>query len=257
MAGELTHDPLSGYGKRRRPIAGRLGRIGARNADVLIALSGIHANQIEKEVPTLATRKLPFGIDTERFSPYGPVKTLQGPVAILCVASMVPAKGHAVVLTAFAQAAARQEGLHLHIVGKGDCEAVLRQQSKELGISGSVTFHGHIEHHRLPEYYRGASFCVLGSYFESQGMVILEAAASGCATIGSACGSMPEFCPSELLNRPGDSMALANNLQKLATDSELRRRLATKAQEKVKSAYTIEQTACAYEELYRTCRSGS
>jgi glycosyltransferase involved in cell wall biosynthesis len=131
-----------------------------------------------------------------------------------------------VVLKVFAAASSRLDGLHLHLLGIGVLESALRHQVEELGISCSVTFHGHVEHDLLPAYYRGASFCVLGSHFESQGMVILEAAACGRATIGSAVGSMPSFCPEQFLCHPGNDDELAAMIVKVAGNPQLAERLA-------------------------------
>jgi len=257
MAGELTFEPLIGYGKRKRPIAGRMARFGARNADVLIALSKFHADRIKIEQPTLEPRVIPFGVDTQRFSPQGRVKSLDGQIAVLSAGSLIPVKGHAIVLQAFALALEQVTGLHLHLFGEGHLDSALRRHAADLGILGSVSFHGHVEHHILPEFYRGASFSVTGSYFESLGMVILEAAACGLVTIGSAVGSAPDFCSAEVLNQPGDPVALAANIQRVATEAEFRKQLARKASENVNDGYTLEQSVRGHEGVYRSCRSRS
>lgn len=257
MAGELTFEPLIGYGKRKRPIVGRMGRFGARSADTLIALSHFHAHRIKMEQATLEPRVIPFGIDANRFSPRGSAQLLDGQIPVLSVGSLVPVKGHAIVLQAFAIASKQVAGLHLHLVGEGQIEPALRSHVEDLGISRSVSFHGHVEHHMLPRIYRGASFSVLGSYFESLGMVIPEAAACGLVTIGSAVGAAPDFCPEEFLSQPGDSAALAANMTKLATDSGIRKRLARNAVEKVNKGYVLEQSIRAHEDLYRCTKSRS
>ncbi len=251
MAGEWTYEPLTGYGKRRRPVAGRMARFAARHADELMVLSSYHADRIRKEQSALQPRVIPFGTDVTRFTPQGPARDLEGELAILCVGSLVPVKCHAHVLEAFALASSRVAGLHLHLVGEGTREPALRTQVDQLGISPSVTFHGHVEHHLLPDYYRGAGFCILGSSFESHGMVILEAAACGRVTIGTAVGSLPEFCPASLLSRPGDVPGLAANMQQLAADAELKDRLAQQAADKLRDEYSLEQSVPALEALYR------
>jgi glycosyltransferase involved in cell wall biosynthesis len=166
-------------------------------------------------------------------------------------------KGHKVLLQAFAAASAQVEGLHLHVIGQGDQKSALNREAARLGIERLTTFHGHVEHDRLAAYYRGASYCVLSSYFESHGMVVLEAAGCGRLTIGSAVGSSPDFCPAEYLNQPGDSSALATNMQQVATNTELRKQVARKAGEKAHNGYTLKQSVQAHENLYRICRSRS
>lgn len=254
MAGELTFEPFTGYGKRKRPIAGRLARFGARQADALITHSRYHADRIAMEQAAMESLVTPFGVDTERFSPNGRAQALYGRIPVLCAASLVPVKCHKILLQAFELASSRVDGLHLHLVGEGVLELELRRQVKELGMSDSVTFHGHVEHDVLPAYYRGASFCVLGSCFEGHGMVILEAAACGRLTIGCDVGSMREFCPADYLSNIGDSPEFAHNIQRIAADTDLRMRLAEKAHNKVNDEYTMDVAVNALEDIYIDCR---
>lgn len=256
MAGELTHEPQIAYGKARRPIAGRLARFGARHADTLIVNSHWHADRLRAAEAGLDPQLAPFGFDATRFEPDGPAVSLQGDTPLLCVASLVPVKGHAILLQAFAAASARVAGLHLHLVGQGELEAALRGVTDRLGLSGVVTFHGHVEHHRLAEYYRAASFCVLSSYFESHGMVILEAAGCGRVTLGSDVGSMREFCPAELLTAPGDAPALASSIEALVLDMQRRRSVCATACRNALDNFTLVQSVAEFERVYtRTLRS--
>lgn len=254
MAGELTFEPASAYGKRHRPVTGRIARYGARQADTLVVNSEFHAREVKAVLPKLAPAIIPLGVDTVRHRREGAAQSLDGDVAVLCVASLVPVKGHDDLLRAIALA--RCSRLHLHLIGEGILEGRLRDQAEELGISERVSFHGHVEHDVLPEYYRGASFCVLGSYFESHGMVILEAAACGKITIGTGVGSMPEFCPPEMQSAPGDADALAANIVTVANDVALRARLEDLAEQKVRDKYRLEQSVHVYEHVYQDCQSG-
>ena len=253
MAGELSHEQLIDYGKSRWPVAGRMARFGARHADALVVNTRYHADRIRTELPELMSKVVPFGIDARRFSPHGKLQSLGGQVAVLCVGSLVPVKGHAVVLQAFATASAQMRGLHLHIVGDGELESTLRRQAGQLGVAHAVSFHGHIEHDLLAEYYRGSSFCVLGSYFESLGMVVAQAASCGRVTIGSAVGSMPDICPAEVLSQPGDAAALAASFVQVGSDTERRSQLGQMARENVRNGFTLEQSVHSYEEVYRSC----
>jgi glycosyltransferase involved in cell wall biosynthesis len=250
MAGELTHEPLIAYGKRKRPIAGRLARFGAARADALIVNSRYHADRISTEQHGLDPQVLPLGYDAERFCADGPADALHGDIPVLSVGSLVPVKGQAVLLEAFAAALAQVPGLHLNVIGKGELEPDLCREARKLGIDGSVTFHGHVEHDRLPACYRGASFCVLSSYFESHGMVILEAAGCGCVTIGTNVGSMREFCQADFLVQPGDAATLAKSIATVAMDAELRQSMSEAAFNKATAVYTLDQSVYALEDLY-------
>jgi glycosyltransferase involved in cell wall biosynthesis len=102
----------------------------------------------------------------------------------------------------------------------------------------------------LAEYYRAASFCVLSSYFESHGMVILEATGCGRVTLGSDVGSMREFCPAELLTAPGDAAALARNLEALVLDVQHARSVCATACRKARDNFTLVQSVAEVEKVY-------
>lgn len=219
MAGELSYEPVSGYGQSRRPIAGRLARYGALRADELLGLSDAHMRNIVGRNPTLSPRKSICGVDATRFCPEGPALELDGEVPILCVASLVDVKGLEQLVLAVVKASAKVPGLHLHLVGQGKNADSLEALARD--TAAPVTFHGAADHGDLGRYYRGARFCVLNSYFESHGMVVAEAAACGRLTIGSEVGCMADYCPGEFLCPPGNTEALTDILVSAARTDRL------------------------------------
>jgi len=81
------------------------------------------------------------------------------------------------MLRAFALLARAYPGARLEIAGDGPRRASLASLAGELGVASRVRFLGAVPHHELPAVYARAELCVLSSRFESQGMVVLEAAA--------------------------------------------------------------------------------
>src|SRR5207237_6258728 len=67
--------------------------------------------------------------------------------------------------------------------------AVLAEQ---LDISGRVTFLDAVAHDDLPLYYNAADVCVVPSYYESFGLVALEAMACGVPVVASRVGGLKE-----------------------------------------------------------------
>jgi glycosyltransferase involved in cell wall biosynthesis len=250
MGGELIHEPRADYGKRRRPIAGNLARLGAHLATVVNVGSAYHRDRILTEQSRLDPVVITLGIDTRLFSDTAAPRQLEGAPAVLCVGSLVAVKGHKLIFDALARASAQCPELQLHVVGQGLLESELRRVVANLGLASRVTFHGHIEHQKLPAWYRGADFCILGSLFENLGMTILEAAACGRLTVGSAVGLMPDLCPARLLAAPGDSAALAQVLRLAATDRTPRQTLASRLPQIVGTEYRLECTVGAFESLY-------
>jgi len=62
----------------------------------------------------------------------------------------------------------------------------------ELRIADKVTFLDAVPHESLPLYYNAADICVVPSYYESFGLVAVEAMACGVPVIASRVGGLKE-----------------------------------------------------------------
>ena len=97
-----------------------------------------------------------------------------------------------------------------------------------LGLGESVRFVGPQPQSVLPLYYAAADVTVLPSYYESFGMVALEAMACGSPVIASRVGGLVTTVRDGVtgfLVPDGDVEALAERIDTLAGDPELRWRL--------------------------------
>jgi D-inositol-3-phosphate glycosyltransferase len=102
----------------------------------------------------------------------------------------------------------------------------------EVGISDLVAFVGSRAQDTLAYYYSAAEVCVVPSYYESFGLVALEAMACGTPVIASRVGGLlhtVEDGVNGFLVPSGDAQALAEKLRMVLCDAELRQRLATNA----------------------------
>ncbi len=153
---------------------------------------------------------------------------------LLCVASVLPAKGQDVLLSALA--ALTDLDWRCTLIGGLDLDPdfvdELHKSAAESGIGERVAFAGAVPHDELLTAYAAADLLVLPSLAESYGMVVTEALAHAVPVVASAVGGVPEALghgddgsASGLLVRPGDPDALARALRRWLEDPRRRRRL--------------------------------
>jgi len=154
--------------------------------------------------------------------------------AILCVASVIPDKGHDVLLEALRMVA--DLPWQCACVGRLDRDPAfvegLRRSARDAGLDERVHFLGPLSGPELHRCYAGADLLVLASRAETYGMVITEALARGLPVVASDVGGVTEALgygadrtrPGWLVpvDRPA---ALAAALRTWLTDAELRSRL--------------------------------
>jgi len=104
---------------------------------------------------------------------------------ILFVGRLVGTKGIMYLLKAFKSLSRDINHAYLLIIGKGPMESEIMKFSSETGIIDRVILGGYIENHILPKYYSLSDVLVLPSLYESFGLVLCEAMASGLPVVAS------------------------------------------------------------------------
>lgn len=145
---------------------------------------------------------VPCGVDLERFRPSAQRESrarlgLNGAErVILYVGRFDPIKGIDRLLAAVAQVQ-RETRLRLVLVGGGGEDApedrALHAMCSALSLEDCVTFAGRRTHDELPDYYQAADALVLPSYYESFGLVVLEAMACGTPVIATRVGVVEDI----------------------------------------------------------------
>ena len=72
----------------------------------------------------------------------------------------------------------------------------LESMAAELGVADKTTFAGAVKQTELPAYYSAADVFVMPSYYESFGLVALEAMACGTPVIAARVGGLKSFITS-------------------------------------------------------------
>lgn len=142
------------------------------------------------------------------------------PPFVLTVGTIEPRKGLPVLAEAVTALRRRRPNVSLAVAGPtgwGDVRGLERPGVRRLGALPWGT---------LDALYRRAAVCCLPSTYEGFGLPAVEALARGCPLVASDATALPEVVgDAGLLVPPGDAAALADALERVLDDEELRARL--------------------------------
>jgi glycosyltransferase involved in cell wall biosynthesis len=225
----LVHHPLALETGLMRAEAGALAalerRLLARAARVIVTSQGTRRDLAAYDVEDAR-----IGVVCPGTDPAPLARGSGGPgLALLCVASLTPRKGHLVLLDALAELI--ELDWRLTCVGSMErdpaCARSIVAAIDRLGLHRRVTLVGERAEADVAAFYRGADLFVLPSYHEGYGMVLTEALARGLPLVGTSAGAIPDTVPTDagVLVPPGDARALASALRQVMTEPALRARL--------------------------------
>jgi glycosyltransferase involved in cell wall biosynthesis len=220
-----------GFARAGIAFHARLEKLHAQRADFVVTPSRYCAERIEELYQVRHATVIPELIDLNRWSNLlrlNPAPTLPSQrFTVLCVCRFYSRKRVDVLLRAAAQLRARVPELEVRIVGGGLQAAKLRRLWRELHLEGTVSWLGDITADQLAaEYNRADVFC-LPSVQEGFGIVFLEAMAAGKPIVAARAAAVPEVVRHGLLVEPESDEALADALETLYGDSQLRTTLAS------------------------------
>jgi D-inositol-3-phosphate glycosyltransferase len=213
-----------------------------READRVIAANDVERAHLVQHYDAVPERLsvIPCGVDTEMFQPMAPAVAkdlleLPPEPMLLYVGRLQPIKGLETLLEAMKRL---PEDARLLIVGGDQDEPDnahaerLRRCVAELGLTERVRFLGAQPQPRLRLFYAAADATVMPSYYESFGMVALEAMACGSPVVASRVGGLTTTVRDGVtgfLVPEGDAPALARRLGEVLGDAEVRERLGQEA----------------------------
>ncbi len=200
------------------------------------------------------------GVDLAKFGPkkapdriYRKYHLPKDKPLILYVGRVDPEKSISHVVSAFAGALEKVPDAKLVIVGDGTDRRHLQDLARALGVEKSVIFPGRIYPPDIMEVYRAAALFATASETETQGIVLIEAAATGLPLIAVDAGAVRELCQHKrngILCHPGDVAEITDAMVKLLKNPELRERYGKESLE-VAKMHDLNRTLRRFVEIYQ------
>ncbi len=171
---------------------------------------------------------------------------------VLYAGRVDPEKKLGLVVEAFFDVLKKVPDAVLVVVGDGVDRIRLEKEAEKLSITESVRFLGRVLPPDLYELYKVGDVFVTASEIETQGIVLIEAAATGLPLIAVDKGAVAEVCQNNIngfLCKPGDIKAISEAMIKILTDEKLRKKFSQKSIE-IASEHDFEKTLDRFINIY-------
>ncbi len=233
----------------------------AKKATLIVTITKYSEAKIKQfyDVDPEKIRIVPNGVDVQRFTPNGDCTTAHRLIdggnrqVVLFVGSLIPRKGVSYLVEAAKRVVKEEKETLFVIVGGGPLKKRLAADVEAANLSGNFAFIRGVSEEDLPAIYRCADVFTLPSIQEGQGIVLLEAQASGKPVVAFNVSGVKETVrngETGLLVKP-NSDELAEAILSLLSDSSWRKKMGTRGREFVQKEFSWDVSAKKMFRVYR------
>jgi glycosyltransferase involved in cell wall biosynthesis len=236
----------------------------SRNSDLVICVSPQLAEDVVREfgIRPGSISVIPNGVDTVRFAPdetarqalRARLNIAQSDFALLTAGRLERAKGHHLAFQVAARLLQDAYPIQVMVAGSGPDEAWLHRQSERLGLAGRVRWLGYMPHEEMPAVYNASDVTLMLSlHTEAFPYAVVEAMACARMVVASRVGGVPAAIADEtngVLVAPGDDHAVADKLERMFHDAELRAGFGRRARQTVLARFALDKMICETEAIF-------
>lgn len=233
--------------------------------DRIVGVSRTVAQDLEEAgIARARIQVIPNGVDPEVFRPPAPgmkkefrqligLDSVEG-FLILLVGNLIALKGHVYFLRALPEILKRQPDTRVLLVGEGPLEENLRTLARRLGVERVIKRVSPLTV-LLPKVMGAADVLVHPSLSESFGLVVAEAQACGLPVVATNIGGPSEIVSdgeTGYLVPAEDPGAIARAVIRLASNTDIQRKMGMAGRQRVLQLYDIRRCAADYLKLFRS-----
>jgi glycosyltransferase involved in cell wall biosynthesis len=232
-------------------------RATARRAGVALATTEETAEQLRRagaERPLILSHAALPRSEFDRLSRV-PIRT-DSPFRVISIGRLIHWKGYHLALRAFHAAHSRWPQMEYWFIGDGPERTRLEHLARELGVGAAVRFLGTLPRDQVLDTLSLTDVLLHPSFHDSGGYVCVEAMAAArpviCLDLGGPGQLVSEDTGIKVRAESPEQTVreLADALITLATDSQLRHRLAAAARERVHENYLWQAKGAVFQRLY-------
>ena len=237
-------------------IFGRIDKKVAKKTDKLIVVSQFSKKEVLKyyKIPEDKIIVIPNGVDNKIFSIQNRKQKLKKKTFnLLFVGRLVARKAPQYLIEALPLIIKEIPNVKLIIIGSGPLKGVLLKRIKQLGLTGKVSIFSGVPINILAKIYAISDLFIFHSFYEAQGIVLLEAMSSGVPIIGTKIGGIPDTIIHNkcgMLIKPGDPKSISNAVINLYKNKSKMDKFVKNGLERIEKNYLWHNLAKKIEKIY-------
>ena len=207
-----------------------------RLAEFVVTCTGYNKRYLEKIAEGLDTpiHCVYHGIDLKLFSPAADHVQCKPPYKLLTVARMTEKKGLPTLYKALRLLKDKNFTFHHTLIGDGDERDAILQLLEELQLTDCCQWLGTRTHTEVLKQFETSDLFILGCEIAANGdrdgipNVLVESLAMEVPALSTTVSAVPEILidgVSGITVAPGNAIAMAESIEKVLTDSQLRKQL--------------------------------
>jgi colanic acid/amylovoran biosynthesis glycosyltransferase len=232
------------------------------NASKIVTVSDYHCTYIAGLCPQIDPSDVEvvhYGLEIDRFRP-SPRLPDSDPICILSVGRLIEKKGFEFLIEACALLVERGLTFQCRIVGAGPLREALQARIGQHRLRDRVILLGALDQAKILQLYQMNDIfalpCVVARSGDRDGMpvVLIEAMACGLPVVTTAVTGIPELVyhgETGLVVRERDAVSLADALERLITDTLLRKRLGQQARRMIAEGFQSQHNAAKLAAIFQ------
>jgi teichuronic acid biosynthesis glycosyltransferase TuaC len=173
-------------------------------------------------------------------------------VVILYTGYLERNKGIFELVDAFDKIAEAYQSVRLVFIGDGSVRRKFEERVAQSPFSKRIELRGHVDHDQIDKYYKASDLLSLPSFMEGLPNTVVEGIACGLPILATRVGGIPQAVPHGrvgLLVPPKDVKGLAEAMERMFVDKDLRSAMGMAAREHAEAHFDIVRNTNHFSEV--------